>query len=175
MRILAIEADSKRKRLVAGLVREFVKGELRIADNAKGAIASIAERMPDVILVPALLSPRDSAELLEYVRQRHDAPYVQLLTIPALDVLEDARDDERRGLFGPLFARRSAQQPRYDRAMVGAQIADGVARAEAARREHEAAVTDREALARALAERRELALIRPFDGAAARQAGVDHL
>jgi CheY-like chemotaxis protein len=175
-RILAIEADPKRKRLLAGLIREFVKSELDIADNAKGAIAIIKERIPDLILTPALLSPADSADLVEHLRQRQDAPYVQLLSIPALDLLDDAREHDRRGLFSPLFGRRQEQgPPRFDRTMVGGLIADGLARAAEARREHEAAIAYRAELAQLMAERRELSLIRPFDGAVARQAGVEHI
>ncbi|HEY7500064.1 MAG TPA: hypothetical protein VH740_16200 [Vicinamibacterales bacterium] len=175
-RILAIEPDPKRKRVLAGLVREYVKAQLTIADTARAAIAMIHDQIPDVILAPALLSPRDGAELIAHIRERQDAPHVQLLTIPALDLLCDAPQEERRGLLGPLFSRRTAPSaPQYDRAMVGAQIADGLARALEVRREHEAAVAYREELARTIAERRELSLIRPFDGAAARQAGVDTL
>jgi CheY-like chemotaxis protein len=175
-RILAIEADPRRKRVLAGIVREYVDAELKIADTAKAAIALIRDEIPDVILAPALLSPRDGAELMAHVRQRTDAPYVQLLTIPALDLLADAPEDERRGLFAPLFIKHATRAPaRYDRAIVGAQIADGVARAREGRREHEEALALREELARSLAERRELARIRPFDGPVARHAGVDHL
>ena len=175
-RILAIEADPKRKRLLAGLVREFVKAELNIADNARAAIALIQSKVPDIILAPALLSPADGAELMACVRQLRDAPYVQLVTIPALDMLSDAPREESRGLLAPLLRRRSAPiVATYDRSMVGSQIADALASAHQARRDHEAAIAYREEAAREAAERRERSLIRPFDGAVARMAGVDDL
>jgi len=42
------------------VMKDHVRGaELTLVDSRDGAIASIAERIPDVILLTALLSPRD--------------------------------------------------------------------------------------------------------------------
>jgi CheY-like chemotaxis protein len=134
-RILAIEADPTRRTLLGTLIREHVKAELVITDSVSSAIAEIGQRVPDVILAPALLSPADGAALDAHVRQLHHAPYVQLMTIPAFDMLA-APELEGKRRFG-VFKRRSADQtPRYDRAMVGVQIADGLARAHEARIEY---------------------------------------
>ena len=40
--------------------------------------------MPDLILVSALLSPRDEAEFTSYLRTLPDAAHLQTLTIPML-------------------------------------------------------------------------------------------
>ena len=107
-RILAIEADLKRRRALTTLVKEHIKADLVVVPSVRAAIAAIADRAPDLILAPALLSPPDEAELLTHMKQLDTAPYIQMLTLPALDMLVDAPAEETRrsGLFGPVFNRR---------------------------------------------------------------------
>lgn len=134
-RIIAIESDPKRRRLLALLIREHVKAELKIADSVTAAIALVTEKTPDLVIAPALLSPRDETALMAHLKSI-DAPYVQLLTMPALDMLADAPRDEGRR-FGGWFSRRPAPlAPQYDRSMVGGQIVDALTRARAAREEY---------------------------------------
>ena len=147
-RILAIEADSTRRTLLGSLVREHVNAELTIADSVRSAIAEIDRRLPDVILTPALLSPAEGADLMTQI-QRRDARYVQLLAIPALGMLSEPSLDDRR-VFGVFKRRSEPASLLYDRAMVGAQIADAVARAHQARVEYACSLAQQ-------AEREELA------------------
>ena len=93
-RILAIESDPKRRHVLSTLVREHVKATLVVVPSVRAAIASIAERTPDLIIAPTLLSPPDEAELLTHMKGLDSAPYVQMLTVPALDMLADAPADE---------------------------------------------------------------------------------
>jgi hypothetical protein len=74
------------------------------------------------------------------MKQLQDAPYIQMVTLPALDMLSDApRDAGRRGLFGQVFSRRPTTLGlQYDRSMVAAQIADGLERAREQRMEYAA-------------------------------------
>ena len=85
-RILAVEADSTRKTLLAALVRERVPAALTIVNSVQEAVASMAASAPDVVLVPTLLSPQDEQHLMAGIKSL-DAPYVQTLTIPALALL----------------------------------------------------------------------------------------
>jgi CheY-like chemotaxis protein len=149
-RILAIEADPKRKRLLTALVREHVKAELLMADSVTAAIKILDEKIPDLIIAPTLLTPADEGELMAHLRQLHAAPYVQTLTVPALDMLvvERPPQEERRrfALLGQILKRKNERQPahvapQYDRSIVGAQIVDGLERARAARLEHEAIIS----------------------------------
>ncbi len=147
-RILAIEADLKRRRALTTLVREHIKAELVVVPSVQAAIRAIAERAPDLILAPALLSPPDEAELLMHMKQLDTAPYIQMLTLPALDMLVDAPAVQtgRRGLFGPIFNRRPVSLGlKYDRGMVAAQIADGLSRARELRIEYAAMLAYHEA------------------------------
>ena len=140
-RIVAIESDPKRRRLLAMLVREHVKAELRIADSVTAAVALVDEKTTDLIIAPALLSPRDESTLMTHLKGL-DAPYVQLLTVPALDMLADApRDEPRR--FGWFSRKPASIGPQYDRAMVGGQIVDALSRARAARAEYAALLVHR--------------------------------
>jgi hypothetical protein len=143
-RILAIEADQKRRILLAVLIREHVKAELLMADSVQSAINIIGRKVPDLIIAPTLLAPQESAQLTDHVKQLDSAPYVQMLTVPALDILaEHPKADRRRfGLLGhvfkPVFDRRRVDLgPQYDRAILGAQIVDGLERARIARAEYE--------------------------------------
>jgi hypothetical protein len=108
-------------------------------ESVAAASTEIDRQVPDVILTPALMSPADSAVLLDRVRALEHAPYVEILTIPALDMLSAPEDTGRRGIGAGVFKRRPAAAiGRYDPAMVGGLIADAVARARDARLEYAA-------------------------------------
>ena len=119
-----------------------------VVPSVQAAIRAIAERAPDLILAPALLSPPDEAELLTHMKQLDTAPYIQMLTLPALDMLVDAPAEQtgRRSFFGPVFNRRPVSLAlKYDRGMVAAQIADGLSRARELRIEYAAMLAYHEA------------------------------
>lgn len=144
-RILAVEADPARRTLLRTLVREHVPARLSIVESVAAALTEIDRHVPDVILTPALMSPADSAVLLDRVRGLEHAPYVEVLTVPALDMLSAPEETGRRGIGVGMFRRRPAAAiGRYDPAMVGGLIADAVARAREARLEY-AAMLAREA------------------------------
>jgi CheY-like chemotaxis protein len=148
-RILAIEADPKRRRALTALVRDHVKAKLAVVDSVRAAIASISERAPDLIIAPTLLPPPDEAELLTHMKGLDTAPYIQMLTLPALDMLVDnpAEGTPRRGLFSPVFSRRSVSLGlQYDPGMVAAQIVDGLERARELRLEYAAMLAYNEAV-----------------------------
>ena len=106
--IVAIESDPGRRRVLADLVRERVKARVMIVGSVKAAIRLVTEHLPDVILVPPLLSAQDHALLTAHVKRLPAATHVQMLTIAALDTLADPPGKEGRGLF----TRRPARTPR---------------------------------------------------------------
>lgn len=126
--ILAIESDRQRRTLLMTLIRQHVVADVTMVDSVKQAIASFQHKQPDLIVAPTLLSLEDSDRLTEHVRWNAD-PHVQMLTIPALDMLREALP-EKRDRFS-FFRRR---QPvslglQYDPSMVARQIADRLDRA----------------------------------------------
>jgi CheY-like chemotaxis protein len=146
--ILGIESDATRRTLLETLIREHVRADVTITASAAAAIEVIDRSVPDVIVAPALMSPSDGAALIAHLKERA-APFVQVVTIPAFDMLSAPATEEKRS-FG-VFRRRASGAPvLYDRAMVGSQIADAVVRAREARIDYAARLAEQ-------AEREELA------------------
>ena len=56
--ILAIEPDRYQAAQLAGIIRRRVQAELVLADTTERALDAIGQRVPDLVLVPPLLSPR---------------------------------------------------------------------------------------------------------------------
>src|SRR3954471_19784443 len=82
--ILAIEPDRKQAAQLAGVVRRPFEAELILVDTTERALDAIGNRMPDLVLVPALLSPQDDAALAAALRVIAAAAHVRTLTIPVL-------------------------------------------------------------------------------------------
>jgi hypothetical protein len=82
--VLAIEPDRHQAAHLAAIVRHQVDAELIIADTTEGALDAIGNRVPDLVLVPALLSPQDDAALAAALRVIAAAAHVRTLTIPVL-------------------------------------------------------------------------------------------
>jgi CheY-like chemotaxis protein len=155
--VLAIEGDPHRRRLLTTLVREHVNADLTVVESVKAAFAIMAMQTPDLILAPTLLSPQDEAELITRVRQLSDAPYVQMITLPALDMLVEPPREKRRAL--DIFTRRPVSVGlQYDPRMVVAQIVDGLDRARALRVEHEVSLAHAEWRAAAIESSTETAM-----------------
>src|SRR5439155_22680929 len=69
---------------LVNVVRRRAGDELILVDTTERALDAIGSRVPDLMLVPALLSPRDDAALATALRVIAAATHVQMLTIPAL-------------------------------------------------------------------------------------------
>src|SRR6266853_1026559 len=80
--ILAVEPDRRQAGHLTQVVRQRVGAELILAETTELALASIGNRVPDLILVPALLSPQDDAALAAALRVIATAAHVQMLTTP---------------------------------------------------------------------------------------------
>src|SRR6266852_5219009 len=80
--ILAIEPDRRQAAHVSAVVRQRVGAELILAETTEGALDAIGSRVPDLVLVPALLSPQDDAALAAALRVIAAAAHVRTLTIP---------------------------------------------------------------------------------------------
>ena len=120
--ILAIEPDRRQAAHLVGVVRHLVGAELILAHTTEGALDAIGNRVPDLVLVPALLSPQDDAALAAALRVIAAAAHVRTLTIPVL------ASGTKRALPGGMLAkwRRSrAASPEpdgCDPAVFGEQI-----------------------------------------------------
>src|SRR5205823_13053577 len=82
--VLAIEPDHRQAAHLTAIVRHQVGADLVLAHTTERALDAIGNRMPDLVLVPALLSPQDDAALAAALRVIAAAARVQMLTIPVL-------------------------------------------------------------------------------------------
>jgi hypothetical protein len=82
--VLAIEPDRRQAAHLSAILKHQVDAELVIADTTEGALDAIGNRVPDLVLVPALLSPQDDAALAAALRVIAVAAHVRTLTIPVL-------------------------------------------------------------------------------------------
>src|SRR2546422_5771355 len=80
--ILAIEPDRRQAAQLSVVVRKRVHAELILVDTTERALDAIGSRVPDLVLVPALLSPQDDAALAAALRVIAAAANVRTLTIP---------------------------------------------------------------------------------------------
>lgn len=100
--ILAVEPDRRQAKELTSLVRRHLKAEILIAETGAAALEALDGRVPDLILTPALLPPRDEAVLTGWLRDLgDDAGHVQTLAIPILAAPE-SRTRENSGIFGRL-------------------------------------------------------------------------
>src|SRR3970040_3076979 len=96
--ILAIEPDRRQAAHLTALVHRRVKAELILVPTTEGALDAIGNRVPDLVLVPALLSPQDDAALAAALRVIAAAARVPMLTIPGVAPPRPAAED-RGGLL----------------------------------------------------------------------------
>lgn len=82
--ILAIEPDPRQAAQIATIARHRIGAELMLAGTTEQALDVIGDRVPDLVLVPALLSPQDDAALAAALRVIAAAAHVRTLTIPVL-------------------------------------------------------------------------------------------
>jgi hypothetical protein len=151
--ILAIEPDRRQAAQLKRLVRGSVAADLVLADTTELALEAIGDRIPDLVLVPALLSPQDDAALATALRVIAAAARVQTLTIP---VFAGSVAPTRTSGGGGVLAkwRRSRGQPaspegcdpRVFAEQIAAYLAEGAAVREAqnaALEEYEPPVTQK--------------------------------
>jgi hypothetical protein len=129
--ILAIEPDAQQASRLNQVIRRHLRADLVHAETTEGALdalARIGDRVPDLVLVPSLLSPQEDATLAGALRVIATAANVRMLTIP---VLADAEPESQaaRGLLARWRSRRTMARPptACDPAVFAAQIAEYLA------------------------------------------------
>jgi hypothetical protein len=140
-RIVAIETDARQAARIAALAPAHLDAEIAVVPSVDAALEAIHARVPDLVLTPLLLTPRDDAALNARLREL-DAAGITLQSL-VTPVLADAvtPDDEppAAGLF--TLMRRARTTPRVpsgcDPAVFAQQIGDYLARAAAERDERE--------------------------------------
>src|SRR5687768_194572 len=125
--ILAIEPDRRQAAHLTAVVARCVSAELILVGTTERALNAIGNRVPDLVLVPALLSPTDDAALAAALRVIAAAANVQMLTIP---VLGAPKAPKSGGVLSALRrSRKSAEPEGCDPTVFADQIASYLQRA----------------------------------------------
>jgi len=83
--ILAIEPNKSQAHQLSALVRTYLKAELVTAATAAAGLSALGDRVPDLVLTPALLGLRDETALTERLRELGNAAaHIQTLAVPIL-------------------------------------------------------------------------------------------
>jgi CheY-like chemotaxis protein len=107
--VLAIEPDLRQAAIVKRIVRENGLADVAVVDSRDAALEAMRTTVPDVLLISALLSPRDEDELVAHLRTLDDADHLQTHTIPQL--ASALRPGEGRTARGLLSAFRRKKEP----------------------------------------------------------------
>jgi len=142
--VLAIEPDRRQAAHLTAIVRHQVGAELLLADTTEGALDAIGDQIPDLVLVPALLSPQDDAALAAALRVIAAAAHVRTLTIPVL--ASGTKRSSGGGMLAKWRKTRSApEEPDgCDPAVFGEQISTYLREAAAERAQIEDDLIDHE-------------------------------
>jgi CheY-like chemotaxis protein len=130
--ILALEPDVRQANILKRMIRDRVHAELLVVDSRDAAVAAVNAKVPDVILLTALLSPRDEAEIIAHLRTVEGAEHVQTHTIPQL--ASSAEDGDapvaHSGLLGKLRRKKVAEPiPGCDPSAFADEVSAFIARA----------------------------------------------
>src|SRR5213596_702124 len=133
--ILAIEPDKRQAAQLKVLVRTRLRADLVLADTTELALEAIGDRIPDLVLVPALLSPEEDGALNAALRVIAAAAHVQTLTIPVFAAASAQKAPAKSGgLLSKFLSGKSEGAPEgCDPAVFGDQIAAYLAEVAATR------------------------------------------
>ena len=134
--VLALEPDPRQAGALRLVVRDKVGANLVHVESKDAALEAIRTRVPDLILLTALISPRDESEIADLIRDLEGAEHTQTLTIPLLDT-GSARPakKKKRGLLSALTGGDEAPSgpAGCDPAVFAEEIANYLQQAEQAR------------------------------------------
>jgi len=108
--VLAIEPDTRQAAIVKRIVREKVLADVTVVDSRDAALEAMRTMIPDVLLLSALLSPRDEDEIFAHLRTLRDAEHLQTYTIPQLASSLSVEEEKPKGLLSA-FRRKKGQEP----------------------------------------------------------------
>jgi hypothetical protein len=80
--ILAVEPDPQMGDVLYRVLDKRVSAEVTVVQDVEAALASIAARVPDLILTSTFLPPNALARLIDELRRRPDATHTQVITTP---------------------------------------------------------------------------------------------
>src|SRR5262245_22604229 len=144
--ILAIEPDRRQASELNAVVKGRLHADLVLADSAERALNELGDRVPDLILTSALLSPTDEVVLGDRLRALNGvAAHVQTLTIPVLAAKQPRARTRAGGMLSALRRGKiqdDATPDGCDPSVFAAQCAEYLERAVAEQRRTASAVVE---------------------------------
>ena len=104
--VLVVKPDEAQADVLRRIFEKRVGAELVMVQSTMAAVDEIAVRMPDLILLSTLLSPRDEDALIKHLRTLEGASHLQTITIPQFRT-GDAKPAAKKG---GLFSKKSKVQ-----------------------------------------------------------------
>jgi hypothetical protein len=84
MKVLAFESDATQADAIRHVVCDLVGARLTVATSIEKVLHELRAFTPDLVLLPALVSPNQEAALLETLRSLPDASHIDTLITPVL-------------------------------------------------------------------------------------------
>lgn len=97
--VLVVQPDDVQADVLEHIFEKRVGADLVMVRSTMQAIDQIAVRMPDLILLSALLSPRDEDTLIAHLRSLDGASHLQTITIPQFRTGPAKAPAKKGGLF----------------------------------------------------------------------------
>ena len=97
MAILALEPDPTRASTIRHIVCDVVRADLRLVRSKAELLQALGAEIPDLILLPALLSPADEAELLSHLSTLQNSGHLEILVTPFTFAPENPQAPAARG------------------------------------------------------------------------------
>jgi CheY-like chemotaxis protein len=130
LRILALENDCLGAHRLTNLLRRHLDVEVVVAQSGGEAISAMSSAAPDLVLVSALLSPKDESQLMAHLNESGRGSNLQLLTMPpVVEAVGDA-PSWRLSFFG---REPKAPRPLYDTEAIVTRVRDALEHARLAR------------------------------------------
>jgi CheY-like chemotaxis protein len=129
--ILTVQPDPEQAAVLQRALGDRVRAEVAVVDSSDAALSAIDRKIPDVLLLHALMLPPEEDYLLAYLRTLPGTAHVQAISIPHLQLQSSCPDDlPRRGLFRGLRQRPAPMAAvGHDPGLFAADVAEYVARA----------------------------------------------
>jgi CheY-like chemotaxis protein len=105
--VLVVQPDAAQAETLRDIAQR-IGTDLVIVNSTSAAIDSISRKIPDLILLSTLLSPRDEDALISHLRSLEGASHLQTLTIPQFRGAGGKKAEKSRG---GLFGRKKTKAP----------------------------------------------------------------
>ena len=97
--VLVVQPDETQADVLRSIFAKRVGAELVMVDSAAEALGEIGARIPDLIMLSPMLSPRDEDALMAHLRSLEGASHLQTITIPQFRTAAARAPEKKSGLF----------------------------------------------------------------------------